>query len=117
MKYRLIAFDLDGTILRDDKSLTARSFRALRAAAEAGALIVPATGRIYKGLPAPLRELDNARQDRKASGLAGLSLEDLEKLAIGETLRETGENKSETARRLGITRATLHNKLKRYGLE
>ena len=61
MKVRLIAFDLDGTILRGDKSLTARSFRALCAAAEAGALIVPATGRIYKGVPAPLREKSFSR--------------------------------------------------------
>ena len=49
--------------------------------------------------------------------LDGLSLDDLERLAIEETLRKTGDNKSETARRLGITRATLHNKLRRYGME
>ncbi len=48
---------------------------------------------------------------------AGLSLEDLERRAIIATLRETGDNKSEAARRLGITRATLHNKLKKYDLE
>lgn len=48
---------------------------------------------------------------------AGLSLEDLERRAIVATLRETGDNKSEAARRLGITRATLHNKLKKYYLE
>ena len=43
------------------------------------------------------------------------SLEDLEKKAIFHTLEQTGGNKSETARRLGITRKTLHNKLKQYG--
>ncbi|WMW64440.1 sigma-54 dependent transcriptional regulator [Nitratidesulfovibrio liaohensis] len=48
---------------------------------------------------------------------AGLSLEDLERRAIIATLRETGDNKSEAARRPGITRATLHNKLKKYDLE
>ncbi|MDR3043335.1 MAG: sigma-54 dependent transcriptional regulator [Desulfovibrio sp.] len=48
---------------------------------------------------------------------AGLSLEDLERRAIIATLRETADNKSEAARRLGITRATLHNKLKKYDLE
>ncbi len=61
MKYRLIAFDLDGTILKNDKSLSERSLRALCAAHEAGALIVPATGRIYKGVPAPLRTAAFAR--------------------------------------------------------
>lgn len=49
--------------------------------------------------------------------LAGLSLDTVEHRAIEETLRQTGDNKSEAARRLGITRATLHNKLRKYGLE
>jgi len=43
------------------------------------------------------------------------SLEDIEKEAILTTLEATEGNKSETARRLGITRKTLHNKLKSYG--
>lgn len=49
--------------------------------------------------------------------LSGLSLEELERRAITQTLHDAADNKSEAARRLGITRATLHNKLKRYGLE
>ena len=43
------------------------------------------------------------------------SLEDIEKEAILATLKATDGNKSETARRLGITRKTLHNKLRGYG--
>ena len=43
------------------------------------------------------------------------SLEEIEKEAILTTLEAMGGNKSETARRLGITRKTLHNKLKHYG--
>ena len=45
------------------------------------------------------------------------SLEDIEKEAILATLAAVGQNKSEAARRLGITRKTLHNKLKNYDLE
>ncbi|MBO6170734.1 MAG: sigma-54-dependent Fis family transcriptional regulator [Desulfovibrio sp.] len=56
------------------------------------------------------------REDGDAS-LAGLPLDEVERRAIEETLRQTGDNKSEAARRLGITRATLHNKLRKYGLE
>lgn len=41
----------------------------------------------------------------------------MEKEAIIATLDETGGNKSETARRLGINRKTLHLKIKNYGLE
>ena len=44
------------------------------------------------------------------------SLEDIEKEAIITTLQASSGNKTETARRLGITRKTLHNKLKNYGL-
>lgn len=42
-------------------------------------------------------------------------LEDLERKAVLSTLESAGGNKSEAARRLGITRRTLHKKLKKYG--
>ncbi len=42
-------------------------------------------------------------------------LSDVERTVILRTLEATGGNKSEAARRLGITRKTLHQKLKRYG--
>ena len=45
-----------------------------------------------------------------------LSLEEVEKATILKTIESTGGNKSETARRLGITRRTLHKKLKKYGV-
>jgi two-component system response regulator HydG len=45
------------------------------------------------------------------------SLDEIEKEAIIATLETTGGNKSETARRLGITRKTLHKKLQKYGQE
>jgi two-component system response regulator HydG len=44
------------------------------------------------------------------------SLEEIEKEAIAATLKASQGNKAEAARRLGITRKTLHNKLKNYGL-
>jgi len=43
------------------------------------------------------------------------SLESMEKATILKILEEAGGNKSEAARRLGITRRTLHQKLKKYG--
>ncbi len=45
-----------------------------------------------------------------------VSLEEVEKATILQTMTAAGGNKSEAARRLGITRKTLHNKLKSYGL-
>lgn len=45
MKYRLIALDVDGTLLNDRYEMTGRTKRAVRAAHEAGAVIVLCTGR------------------------------------------------------------------------
>jgi two-component system response regulator HydG len=45
-----------------------------------------------------------------------ISLDDIEKTTILKTLQVVGGNKSEASRRLGITRKTLHKKLKKYGV-
>jgi two-component system response regulator HydG len=47
---------------------------------------------------------------------AGSPLKKVERDAILKTLKLAGGNKSEAARRLSITRKTLHKKLKEYGL-
>jgi len=44
------------------------------------------------------------------------SLADLERSTIEEALQATGGNVSEVTRRLGISRATLYRRLKKYGL-
>ena len=41
----------------------------------------------------------------------------VERNAIVQMLKETGGNKLETAKRLGIGRQTLYNKIKAYGIE
>jgi len=51
-----------------------------------------------------------------AAGGAGLPLSEVERAVILDTLAAAGGNKSEAARRLGITRRTLHKKLKTYGV-
>ena len=51
-----------------------------------------------------------------ARQFGGQPLEDVQKLAILATLEQTGWNKSEAAKILDITRTTLNNKLKKYGL-
>jgi two-component system response regulator HydG len=52
---------------------------------------------------------------RPEGGFAHLTLEELERLAILDALEAAGGNKSEAARRLGITRKTMHAKLAKYG--
>ncbi len=49
-------------------------------------------------------------------GLAGLSLEHVERAAVIQTLQLCGGNKAETARRLGISDKSVYNKLKAYGI-
>ncbi|MDY6789650.1 MAG: sigma-54 dependent transcriptional regulator [Thermodesulfobacteriota bacterium] len=44
------------------------------------------------------------------------TLEDMERRVVIKTLKAANGNKSESARRLGITRKTLHKKLKKYGI-
>ncbi len=53
----IIALDLDGTLLTTDKRLSERNAAALRAAADRGIFIVPATGRIFRGLPKAILDL------------------------------------------------------------
>ncbi len=57
MDVKLIALDLDGTLLLPDKTLSPRNRAALEAAAAQGIHLVPTTGRLYEALPAVLREL------------------------------------------------------------
>ncbi|MFI6143035.1 HAD family hydrolase [Streptomyces griseus] len=60
---RLIATDLDGTLLRDDKTLSARTVAALAAAGEAGIEVFFVTGR-------PARWMDVVRDHVQSHGTA-----------------------------------------------
>ena len=57
MKPKLILTDLDGTLLRDDKSLSPANRASLVRAAAQGAEVVVATGRFFGGIPRELLEL------------------------------------------------------------
>lgn len=65
---KLIAFDLDGTLLKDNKELAPRTLKALRQAAEAGISLVPTTGRLYDGVPEEIRTLPFIRYVIGANG-------------------------------------------------
>ena len=71
---RLIAVDLDGTVLNDRKQLTPRTAAALTAAAARGVEIVPATGRTAAGLPAELLALPGVRYAITSNGARMMDL-------------------------------------------
>jgi Cof subfamily protein (haloacid dehalogenase superfamily) len=60
MPVRLIAFDLDGTVLNSRKEISKRTGEAIRKAAALGIHMVPATGRHLSDLPQPVRDLSPA---------------------------------------------------------
>ena len=74
-KIKLIALDLDGTLLNSSKALSRRNARALDAAAAAGIAVVPPTGRFFGGMPKEIRELPYLRY---AVTINGAQVQDLE---------------------------------------
>ena len=58
---RIIALDLDGTLLDSGKNLSAANRAALAAAAEKGIHVVPTTGRFFGGMPESVRALPFVR--------------------------------------------------------
>ncbi|MDO4617263.1 MAG: Cof-type HAD-IIB family hydrolase [Lachnospiraceae bacterium] len=55
-RIRLVALDLDGTLLNSDKQVTDESRKVLYKAAEQGIEIVPCTGRFFGGMPENVRK-------------------------------------------------------------
>ncbi len=88
--------------------------RELENAIERGVILMRGDQLSEKSLPLSIQ-----KYERKDTGSVLIderpsSLFEAEKLMILQTLEETDGNKSEAARRLGITRKTLQNKLQKY---
>ena len=56
--YKLIAIDMDGTLLREDKTISDRTKKAIQMAHEKGVKVVLASGRPIEGLERYLKELN-----------------------------------------------------------
>jgi len=61
LPYRLLAVDLDGTMLSSRNTLSEGNCRALNRACAAGVFVVPTTGRLYAGLPKELERIPGIR--------------------------------------------------------
>lgn len=56
--YKLIGIDMDGTLLRDDKSISEENYNAIQKARNLGVKIVLATGRPLRGIKKYLKQLN-----------------------------------------------------------
>lgn len=71
---------------------------------------------LLQHLPLQVRQAYNADGDRPFAIRPGVTLKDMEKELILSTLKQTENNRTRAAEILGVTRQTLQNKLKEYGL-
>ena len=84
----LVAVDMDGTLLTDDKRITAASRAAIDRALAVGVHVVPASGRVVSVLPSELFEIDGIEY---AVCCAGASIEKLGPVpGTSETLHASG---------------------------
>lgn len=72
---KLIAFDLDGTFLDDEKKIPEKNLKAVKAAADRGIICLPATGRLARGIPRPIFDLPGMRYILTSNGAAVYDLE------------------------------------------
>ena len=70
---RLIASDLDGTFLRDDKTISGRTIGAVQAAKAAGIAVIAATGRQAQQLPDEIAD-SGVRHVVASNGAIGFDL-------------------------------------------
>jgi len=87
--------------------------RELENAIERGVILMRGDQLSIKSLPLSIQKFSGEKRTKTDIGQPS-SLHEAEKIMILKTLEETGGNKSEAARRLGITRKTLQNKLQKY---
>lgn len=88
--------------------------RELENAIERGVILMRGEQLTEKSLPLSLLKQSEKNQIGATENDHPSSLQEAEKMLILQTLEETEGNKSEAARRLGISRKTLQNKLQKY---
>ena len=55
--YRVLACDMDGTILKDDKTISKETIKELKRITDKGIIFLPSTGRTHRELPEAIRNL------------------------------------------------------------
>ena len=60
--------------------------------------------------------IKDSRSPDGAMGLAGLTMAEIERRAIIETINACGGNRAQSARKLGVSEKTIYNKIKQFKL-
>ena len=68
--YKIVACDLDGTLLRDDKTISEETVEILKKVTQMGVVFLPSTGRTHRELPPVIRELPFLRYALCCNGAA-----------------------------------------------
>lgn len=71
---RLIGLDLDGTTLTTDKKLTPHTKEVLEACIRQGIEVLPATGRVWSGIPEELMKMEDVHYVISSNGAAVVEL-------------------------------------------
>lgn len=88
--YKLIAIDMDGTLLKNDKTISVKTKEALKAANNLGVKIVLTSGRPIQGIKNYLDELELTGKDDYVIGLNGALVckcDDYSIISSNETLK------------------------------
>jgi len=81
-------------------------------------MMVLAEGELLTELDLPDRITEEALPQAASGAIpSGLTMEQLERLAITKTLQECGGNRTHAAARLGISVRTLQRKLRQYEMD
>jgi len=93
--------------------------RELRAAIEGAVVLCRGDKLMPRDLPENVRAGDTASAGAPPQGIfvSGETVKDAEKQLIIRALKESDSNRTLAAKRLGMSRRTLHRKLHEYGLE
>lgn len=70
MSIKLIALDMDGTLMNSKSELSEGNKKALEKAMKAGIFVVPATGRVYSTLPESVKNLPGVKYVLSSNGAA-----------------------------------------------
>jgi DNA-binding NtrC family response regulator len=92
------------------------NIRELRNILERAVILTKGTWIEPSHLPAYIHNPRSSGSNSNSSHAHGTTIAEAEKTLILQTLQETGNNKAEAARRLGLDIKTIRNKLKAYGM-